>query len=176
MTCVVLAGSLLGCSSGTSGAPSVPDVATSSSPEVAVPEPSEGPVSEPATFPGGLTVEVVSVEATPAESWVAEDIPGHDTWVTVQVRLSAEQDTPLVVDELGGTGARGELLFGPNLTAANSWASDGETPTRITPDSPVTLIDEFSLPADGLGELRYSFTPDSATMDSHTFTGVELLL
>lgn len=135
----------------------------------------EGPASEPGDLGGGVTAEVVSAAAKPAEQWMAEDNPGHDTRITLHVRLSAEQETPLTVDELGGTGVQADLLYGPNLTKANGWATGQETPTRITPDAPVTLTAEFSLPADGLEELRLVYGYDE-TSDPWTFTDVESLI
>ena len=150
--------------------------ATAAEPTEEAPVESGGPATEPASYPGGVTAQLISVEASPAEPWVAEDIPGHDTWVRIEMRLSSETELPLTVDPMGGTGARGVLLYGRNLTEANAWATEQETPTRITPDSPVTLIAEFSLPADGLEELVFVYTPETETEPTHRFTGVEQLL
>ncbi len=138
----------------------------------------EGPAGEPATLPEGLTVQIVSVEASPAESWVVEDIPGHDTMVRLTVRLSAEEAMPINVDPMGGTGtANGRLVYGPNWIEANSWAVEEQVAaSRITPGAPLDFIEEFSMPADGLSEMSYAFSPAAGTGSEFMFTDVEPLL
>jgi hypothetical protein len=138
----------------------------------------EGPASEPATLPEGLTVQIVSVKASPAESWVAEDIPVHDTMVRLTVRLSAEEAMPVNVDPMGGTGTgSGRLGYGPNWIEANSWAVEEQVAgSQIAPGAPLDLIEEFSMPADGLSELSYAFSPAAGTGSEFMFTDVETLL
>lgn len=134
-----------------------------------------GPATEPAVFSGGVTAEIVSVESVPAEAWVGEDNPGHDTLVRVTVQLSTGPDGyPLATGEIDGPD--GELLFGPNLTPAQGWMVDQEQPTLVTEDSPVTLLEEFSLPADGLNQLEYVYTPARGFEEPWTFTGVEQMI
>ncbi len=138
----------------------------------------EGPATEPATLPEGLTVQIVSAEASPAESWVAEDIPGHDTMVRLTVRLSAEEAMPVNVDPMGGIGtANGRLVYGPNWIEANSWAVEEQVAaSRIAPGAPLDLIEEFSMPAEGLSELSYALSPAAGTASEFMFTDVETLL
>lgn len=157
-----------------SEAPSVTEDPATEEPEL---PPLEGPATEPAVYPGGVTAEIVSVEAAPAESWVAEEQPGHDTMVRITVELSAGPDGyPLTADSLGPNGPNGNLFYGPNRTEANGWHVDQEFPTLVTEESPVTLVEEFSLPADGLTELVYVYTPDAEFEEPWTFTGVQGLM
>jgi len=139
----------------------------------------EGPASEPGTLLEGLTVQIVAVEATPAEAWVAEDIPGHDTIVQLTVRLTAEEETvPVNVDPMGGIGtAGGRLVYSPNFIEANGWAvENGISASQVTPGVPLDVVEEFSLPASGLGDLSYAFSSEQGTASEFMFTDVEALL
>jgi hypothetical protein len=135
----------------------------------------EGPAMEPGVLPSGVTVEIVRVISHPVD-WAAEDYPDHDTEVQIRVRLSSGPDGyPLnQVDGFGGPG--GTLLYGPNRTEANGWYLEQERPTLITEESPVELVESFTLPADGLSELRYIYSPAQAEQEPWTFTDVEELL
>ena len=130
---------------------------------------SSGPATDPIDSPGGIPAEIVSVTAEPAEEWVSREDPGLDTWVTVTVRLSGSY-------ELDPAYIGGDLLYGPNQIEAKWYASDQDVPTRITPDAPYEVIQEFALPSDGLEELTYVYSPARTTEPNHTFEDVETLL
>jgi hypothetical protein len=139
--------------------------------------PPESPADDPVDFPGGVTARIVGVEASPAEASVAEEMPEHDTLLRVTVKLSTGPDGyALNPEPLGAGGPNGELLYGPNQLAAPRRAVEQQIPPRVTEDSPVVLIEEFSLPASGLSELVFVYTPDAESEVPWTFTGVEELL
>jgi hypothetical protein len=98
--------------------------------------------------------------------------------VRMTVRISTTEPQPLTIDPMGGTGtANGRLLYGPNQTEANSWAVEEQAASsQVTPEAPVELVEEFSMPSDGLSSLTYAFSPASGAESEWMFTGVETLL
>jgi hypothetical protein len=59
------------------------------------------------------------------------------------------------------------------MELANPWVYDQPRPTRVTQSSPVKLTSKFSLPASGLKELVFTFTPDAPDVMPYTFKGLE---
>jgi hypothetical protein len=139
--------------------------------------PPESPADDPVHFPGGVTAQIVEAEASPADASVAEGMPGHDTVLRITVELSTGADGyALTPEPLGAGGPNGELLYGPDRLAATRRAVQQEIPPMVTEESPVVLVEEFSLPASGLSELVFIYTPDAESEVPWTFTGVEELL
>jgi hypothetical protein len=136
----------------------------------------EGPVTEPGTFPGDLTAEVVDV-TTAAEADPYD--PANDTRVLVTVRFTntgtevfAWSSDPNVID----AGPDGDLLYGENRFPAHAYYNDqNNLPTQLVPGSSAEWTGLFYMPGAELGTLAVSVSPERGTFQPWTFTGVETL-
>jgi hypothetical protein len=145
------------------------------------------PVDDGHTFSNGLdayvTRSTVSVGAKGDEG--APPPPGHDRTVTVEVRLF--NNTGETID-LADLYLFGELLYGKDGYRALNWPRDEgdaiyDLPTRLTSGSFAEYVEEYTLPAAGLGQLEYVLGPQAEEGDpagltqteSHTFLDVQTL-
>ena len=140
---------------------------------VALPAPPamEGHASDPATYPGGVTAQIVSVDIGPAEApYVAA---GEPTWVRIVTRISVTGEDDYAV---GDWGPQGSLRYGPNRTEGILYASGGNADVELVAvGHPVDFVEEFALtvPEADVGELRYSFSPAAEYEEPWVFLDVQ---
>ncbi len=130
----------------------------------------EGHASDVATYPGGATAQIISVDIGPAEApYVAA---GEPTWVRIVTRISAvDEDYPV-----GDWGPQGSLRYGPNRTEGILYASGGNADVELVAvGHPVDFVEEFALtvPEADVGELRYSFSPAAEYEEPWVFLDVQ---
>jgi hypothetical protein len=137
----------------------------------------EGPVTEPATFPGDLTAEVVDI-TTAAEADF--DDPANDTRVLVTVRFtnSGSETFAWSSDPNGlDAGPDGDLFYGENRFPAHAYYNDqNKLPTQLVPGSSAEWTGLFYMPGAELGTLAFSVSPERGIFEPWTFTGVESLV
>jgi hypothetical protein len=137
----------------------------------------EGPVTEPAAFPGDLTAEVVGVStAGEADS----DNPANDTRVLVTVRFTNNgSDTFAWSSDPNGldAGPDADLFFGENRFEAQGYYNDqNQLPTQLVPGTSADWTGLYYMPGAELDTLALAVSPERGMFEPWTFTGVEALV
>lgn len=175
---------LAGCTSGNDSNPAPSNTTTEPTAGAPTPAPSEGPATEPITYPDGMSMRLVKLEK--ADRKLGVDVPGDQTIVRVTAAFTNSGTTPIPFDPDSRyiTVYHGEGRTEASPVTGYDYPDKARQlrsidPTRIMPGRTIEVVRSQLAPTAEVGALSVEVEcpqNGSTPRQPYMFTGAEALL